>query len=61
MAIGGNGRDGHVPSTAPGQGPQDATAKVGKHVAGSGGHPGTGPACDGPSAQDPGNNHRGLT
>jgi hypothetical protein len=60
MAIG-DIADGHVPSTAPGAGPQDASAKVGKHVQGSGDHPGTGPACEGPSAQDPGNVHRPLT
>lgn len=60
MAIG-DPKDGHVPSTAPGPGPQDASAKLAKHVQGSGSHPGTGPACEGPSAQDPGNTHRGLT
>jgi hypothetical protein len=60
MAVG-TGSSGQVPSTAPGQGPQDARAQVGKNVQGSGDHPGTGPACSGPSAQDPGNTHRGLT
>ena len=60
MAVG-NGMSGNVPSTAPGQGPQDARDQVGKHVAGSGDHPGTGAACEGPSAQDAGNVHRPLT
>jgi hypothetical protein len=61
MAIGGSSQDGHVPSTAPVPGPVDATAQVGKHVAGSGDHPGTGPACEMPSGQSPDNVHRGLT
>jgi hypothetical protein len=60
MAIG-DLRDGHVPSNAPGPGPQDASGAVGKHVAGSGDHPGTGPACTAPSAQSAGNTHQGLS
>jgi hypothetical protein len=51
---------GSVPSTAPGPGPRDASAQVGKHVAGSGTHPGTGPACSTPTPQHPGNVHRPL-
>jgi hypothetical protein len=57
----GNSTSGHVPSSVPGAGPSDARGQVGKHVNGSGDHPGTGAACSGPSAQDPGNNHRPLT
>lgn len=48
MAIGDSGSN--VQSTIPGQGAQDASAKVGKHVRGSGSAPGTGPSA-GPSAQ----------
>jgi hypothetical protein len=60
MAVGAP-KDGHVPSTAPVPGPQDLSGRVGKHVTGSGDHPGTGPACDGPSDQHPGNTHQGLS
>jgi hypothetical protein len=48
MAIGDSGK--HVESSVPGQGPQDASDRVGKHVSGSGAMPGTGDSA-GPSAQ----------
>jgi len=51
----GDPRDGHVPSSAPGPGPKDFSDRLRKHVLGSGDHPGTGPACDGPSDQHPDN------
>jgi len=48
MAIGDSGR--HEPSAVPGHGPSDNSARVGKHVRGSGARPGTG-ASAGPSKQ----------
>jgi hypothetical protein len=48
MAIGDSGS--HVPSSAPGQDNHDNSARVGKHVTGSGPMPGTG-ASAGPSDQ----------
>lgn len=59
MAGIGDSTSGHVPSNVPGNGPQDARGKVGKHVTGSGDHPGMGAACA-PSAQSPDNTHQGL-
>jgi hypothetical protein len=59
MAGIGDSTSGSVPSTAPGNGPQDARGKVGKHVTGSGDHPGMG-ASAGPSDQSPENTHQGL-
>lgn len=48
MAIGDSGKA--VRSNVPGHGPQDNSARVGKHVRGSGMVPGTGD-CAGPSSQ----------
>lgn len=48
MAIGDSGKE--VPSAVPGHGPSDNSARVGKHVQGSGHMPGTG-ASAGPSDQ----------
>ena len=48
MAIGDSGKN--VESSVPGHGPQDNSARVGKHVSGSGAMPGTGDSA-GPSAQ----------
>lgn len=54
MAIGEQGSN--VPSNVPGHGPSDNSARVGKHVSGSGDMPGTG-ASAGESDQHPGNTH----